>query len=120
MNTFSSANPATGETVRTGIAASAEDVDRAVAAARAAFPEWAARATDERAATLRAFAQQLAAHKGTLADLISREIGKPHWEAQTEVQSMIGKIEISIEAHAKRCGEFRSAIGVTRFKQTLD
>lgn len=116
MNTFSSINPATGERVWTGAAASPEHVDRAVAVARAAFPEWAARATDERAAILRAFAQQLVAHKDTLADLISREIGKPHWEALTEVQSMIGKIEISIEAHAKRCGEFRSAIGVTRFK----
>ncbi|MBI2513632.1 MAG: succinylglutamate-semialdehyde dehydrogenase [Opitutae bacterium] len=116
MNTFSSIDPSTGERVWTGPAASATDVDRAVAAARAAFPAWSARPLDERAAILRAFAQQLTENKNALAELISREIGKPHWEALTEVQSMIGKIEISIEAHARRCGEFRTASGVTRFK----
>lgn len=116
MNTFSSINPATGERVWTGATASAGDVDRAAAAARAAFPDWSARSIDERATVLRAFALQLTTNKNALAELISREIGKPHWEALTEVQSMIGKIELSIEAHAKRCGEFRSAIGITRFR----
>lgn len=116
MNTFSSLNPATGERVWTGPAASAADVHRAVATARAAFPAWSARPLEERAAVLRAFAQQLAARQDALADLIAREIGKPRWEALTEVQAMIGKIELAIAAHAKRCGEFRSTTGVTRFK----
>lgn len=116
MKTFFSINPATGETVWTGSAAMADDVDRAVSAARDAFPAWSARPLEERAAILRAFAGQLTTNKESLAELISREIGKPHWEALTEVQAMIGKIEISIEAHAKRCGEFRSATGVTRFR----
>lgn len=116
MNTFSSLNPATGETVWTGPAATPTEVDRAIRRARAAFPAWAARPLEERAAVLRAFAEQLTAHKAALADSISREIGKPHWDALTEVQSMIGKIGLSIEAHAKRCSEFRSTVGVTRFR----
>jgi succinylglutamic semialdehyde dehydrogenase len=116
MTTFSSLNPATGEAVWTGTVATPADVDRAVRTARAAFSAWAARPLEERAAILRAFAEQLTAHKAALADAISREIGKPHWEALTEVQSMIGKIGLSIEAHAKRCGEFRSTISITRFK----
>lgn len=116
MNTFSSVNPATGDTVWTGPAASAADVDRAVAAARAAFPAWRDSPLEERTAILRAFAAQLTSAKDELARAISAEVGKPHWEALTEVQSMIGKIDISIEAHAKRCGEFRSTIGTTRFK----
>ena len=34
----------------------------------------------------------------------------------TEVQSMVGKIDISIEAHARRCAEFKNTLGITRFK----
>ena len=114
--TFSSFNPATGESVWTGAAASVADVDAAVARARASFPSWAARTTEERAAILRAFAQQLTAHKESLARAISAEVGKPHWESLTEVQSMTGKIDISIEAHARRCGDLGNTIGITRFK----
>jgi len=116
MSTFSSINPATGEIVWTGPAATGVDVDRAVASARAAFPAWSARPLEERAAVLRAFAAQLATHKEAVAHLISAEVGKPRWEALTEVQSMIGKIEISIEAYARRCAELKSSIGITRFK----
>lgn len=116
MNLFSSLNPATGEKIWTGPAATAAEVDAAVHAARTAFPHWARRPASERETVLRAFAQQLTGHKEAFATAISREVGKPHWEALTEVQSMIGKIEISIEAHAKRCSEFKSNIGITRFK----
>ena len=114
--TFSSLNPATGETVWTGPAATSADVGGAMTAARAAFPAWSRRPPAERETILRAFAQQLAAGRETLATAISREVGKPHWEALTEVQSMIGKIEISIEAQAKRCAEFKNSLGVTRFR----
>jgi succinylglutamic semialdehyde dehydrogenase len=116
MSTFTSINPATGEPVWTGSAADAAAVDRAVAAARAAFPAWSGRPLPERESLLREFARRLTAAKEELAQLISTEVGKPHWEALTEVQSMIGKVELSIEAHAKRCGEFRSAVGITRFR----
>jgi succinylglutamic semialdehyde dehydrogenase len=116
MSAFSSVNPATGEIVWTGDAADAAAVGRAVQAARAAFPDWSKRPLDERAALLRAFAAQLTAHKEALAQVISAEVGKPHWEALTEVQSMIAKVEISIEAHARRCGEFKSSLGITRFR----
>jgi len=116
MNLFSSHNPATGETVWTGPAADAPAVDRAVAQARAAFPAWSRRPHSEREALLRAFARQLTTHREALAQAISREVGKPHWEALTEVQSMAGKIDISIEAHARRCAEFNNTLGVTRFK----
>ena len=36
------------------------------------------------------------------ADLISRETGKPLWEAKTEVGAVINKVEISIDAYAER------------------
>jgi succinylglutamic semialdehyde dehydrogenase len=116
MPTFSSLNPATGETVWTGPASDATAVDAAVRAARNAFAAWSHRPFEERAALAKAFAAQLAANKEALAEAISREVGKPHWEALTEVQSMIGKVDLSIEAHLKRCAEFKNSLGVTRFR----
>lgn len=116
MPNFSSINPATGEIVWTGPAADAAAVDAAVRAARLAFPAWSGLSFDDRAAIARAFAAQLTANKEALAQAISREVGKPHWEALTEVQSMIGKIDISIEAHQRRCAVFKNSLGVTRFR----
>lgn len=116
MSSFSSLDPATGDTVWTGPSAGPVEVDRAVATAHAAFPAWSRRPLAEREAILRAFARQLTAGTDAMARAISREVGKPHWEALTEVQSMTGKIEITIEAHARRCAEFRNSLGLTRFK----
>jgi succinylglutamic semialdehyde dehydrogenase len=113
---FSSVNPATGETVWSGPAAGPADVEVAVRGARAAATAWAGKPFDERAAVAKAFAAQLTANKETLARAISREVGKPHWEALTEVQSMVGKIDLSIEAHQRRCAEFKNSLGITRFR----
>lgn len=113
---FSSTNPATGAPVWTGPAATTDEVARAVAAARAAFPAWARRPLAERAAFLRAFARELTARQPALAATLSREVGKPRWEALTEVQAMIAKIDLSLAAHAQRCADIPSSLGVTRFR----
>lgn len=55
----------------------AEDVDAAVRAARAAFPAWAATPPAERAARLTALADALAARKDELAATITAELGSP-------------------------------------------
>jgi len=116
MASFSAFNPATGDTVWTGPAAGPAEIDQAVLAARGAFPGWAARPLAERESLLRAFAGRLEARRDDLAAAISRETGKPDWEARTEVQSMIGKVAISLEAHARRCAEIPNPLGVTRFR----
>lgn len=113
---FSTIDPATGEPLWSGAAASAADVDEALRAARAAFPAWARRATDERAAVLRRFAELLVEHRAALTETIAHETGKPLWEAATEAQAMIAKIPLAIEAHARRCGEFPGGPAVTRFR----
>ena len=116
MSAFSSVNPATGETVWTGSAATAAEVDAAVARARAAFRPWSRTPLAEREALLRAFARGLEARKTDLAAAISLEIGKPRWEALTEVQSMIGKVDLAIRAFAQRTTEFSAGTAVTRFR----
>jgi acyl-CoA reductase-like NAD-dependent aldehyde dehydrogenase len=55
----------------------AAEVEKAVTAARAAFPAWAASSVADRVATLRAIADGLAAREEQLADLMSREVGTP-------------------------------------------
>jgi acyl-CoA reductase-like NAD-dependent aldehyde dehydrogenase len=55
----------------------AEDVDRAVAAARAAFPAWAATPVEERTALLTKVQEGLGARMDELADLITHEVGMP-------------------------------------------
>jgi succinylglutamic semialdehyde dehydrogenase len=101
MTTLISHEPATGrELWRAPIG----DADAEVAAARAAFPDWARRPLDERIAVMRRFAALARERKETFADLIARETGKPLWEARTEVDTVVNKVEISVRAHEERTG----------------
>ncbi len=115
-NQFKSINPATGQTVWEGSAAEAREIDHAVKAARAAFAGWSNTAIERRIAFLNAFAGQLKLHRAKLAEGISREIGKPGWEAGGEVDAMIGKIPVSISAYQERRRVVENAGAVTRFK----
>ncbi len=101
---FASYDPATGDKVWEGRAASEDDVAEAMAAARLAFPVWSRRPLLERIVVVRAFAKAIEARGGALANLISREMGKALWDSKGEVQAMIGKIELSIRAQAERAG----------------
>ena len=56
---------------------SPEDVDRAVAAAQRAFPEWSRTPRDERAELLRQISELLAARMDEIAALVARELGMP-------------------------------------------
>lgn len=116
MTAFSSFDPATGDGVWSGPAASPDEVAAAVARARAAFRPWSDTPLAGREARLRAYAKILEARRTELAAAISREVGKPAWEALTEVATMIGKVELSIQAYARRCAEFAGGPGVTRFR----
>lgn len=70
-------NPADGRPLGSVPAGSAEDVAAAVAAARAAFPGWAATAPADRAARLAALHRALAERSEQLADTITAELGAP-------------------------------------------
>jgi len=94
-----STEPATGAEVWSG---DAGDAATEVAAARAAFPEWAAHSIAYRIEALRRFANEVRSRERDLADLIARETGKPLWEARTEVGAVINKVEISATAYMDR------------------
>ena len=78
-------DPATGELVGSTAIATAADVDRAVAAAVAAAPGWAATHPDERARILHAGAAAIEAHVDELAELLTREQGKPLSGSRKEI-----------------------------------
>jgi succinylglutamic semialdehyde dehydrogenase len=107
--TFASIDPASGDRLWEGAAASDEDCARAVAVARAALPGWSGKTVDARIAVLRRYAELLGERQQQLAEAIARETGKPRWEAATEVASMIGKVAVSIAAQQERAGQRESA-----------
>ncbi|MCU8017226.1 succinylglutamate-semialdehyde dehydrogenase [Shewanella sp. SM72] len=99
-----SINPANAQTIWTGKTATAEQVNAAVDAARAAQFDWFMLGFDARLAIVEAYRSQLEANKAELAETIAQETGKPQWETATEVGAMIGKIALSAAAYNKRSG----------------
>ncbi len=99
MSDLISIEPATGATLWTG---STGDADAAVASARAAWPAWSATGLGKRIEAVKRYASQVRANAEDLAELISRETGKPIWESRTEVDSVVNKIDISVDAYADR------------------
>lgn len=76
-----STNPATGEVIGTYACSSVAEVRAAVEAARQAQPAWAALPVRRRMATVRRFRKLLNEHSLEVAELITREAGKPVPEA---------------------------------------
>ncbi|MEM9085198.1 MAG: succinylglutamate-semialdehyde dehydrogenase [Pseudomonadota bacterium] len=108
-DTLISYEPATGQELWRG---SYGDVDEAVSQARKAWPSWAGAPLANRIESVRRYANEVRKRADELAELIARETGKPIWEARTEVDAVIAKVEISVSAYAERTGKkkFDSAL----------
>jgi len=94
-----STEPATGAEIWRGMVG---DAAAEVAAARAAWPAWAAHSVSFRIETMNRFANVVRAKEKDFTDLIARETGKPLWEARAEVGAVIAKVEISVNAYGER------------------
>lgn len=81
------------------------DVDETVGRARRAWPAWAAQPLSTRIELVRRFANEVRKEADKLAILISQETGKPLWESRAEVESVIGKVDISVRAYAERTSQ---------------
>ncbi len=99
-------NPALGEVFARCPAATRAHLDRAVAAARAAFPAWRDKSFSERAALIKKMSQKLREKQHELAELLTREQGKPLVQSVAEIDrgaaqsdGMVG-IEIPVEVLA--------------------
>ena len=97
-----SCEPATGAELWRG---KVGDVDETVLRARRAWPQWAALPLAQRIELMRRFANEVRKEQDAFAELISKETGKPLWEARGEVESVVAKVEISVRAYAERTGQ---------------
>ncbi len=86
-------NPATGETIGRVPRLGAAETERAIAAAAAAMPAWAAKTAKERSVVLRRYFDLIMAHQDALAELLTREQGKPLAEAKGEIAYAASFIE---------------------------
>jgi succinylglutamic semialdehyde dehydrogenase len=111
-----SVDPSTGAEVWRGPAAGPAEVAAAVDAASAAWPVWADLPPGRREAVLRRFAEVVTARTSDLAGAISREVGKPPWEARAEAALMAAKVGVSVEARDLRAAETVTGPAVTRFR----
>lgn len=87
---FGVENPATEEIFATAPRCTAEQLAAAVRSSRAAFGPWASTPADERRERLRACGASLATHRDELAELLTREQGKPLSQARAEVELSAG------------------------------
>ncbi|MCB6994155.1 aldehyde dehydrogenase family protein [bacterium 210820-DFI.6.37] len=84
-------NPATRTFIGSARRGTREDVDLAVAAAKAAFPAWSSCPVEERAAVLRKIGRLMENRRAEFATTISQELGMPqkhvqHWQIDSPVR----------------------------------
>lgn len=84
-----SRDPANGELLAEFKQATNDDVEKAIAAARAAFPAWKATPAPKRAEVILRSAEVLLRRKEEISQLMTREMGKPLAEARGDVQEAI-------------------------------
>lgn len=76
-------------------------VDDVIASARGVASVWRKRSPTDRADYLRRYQAAIKRRQDEIAELIAREVGKPLWEAKSEVASMLNKVDITLEESMK-------------------
>ena len=102
---FSVTNPATGETLAEVPDLNAEEVREAIGAADAAWADWKRKTAKERSALLRAWFNSIMDHQEALAELMTREQGKPLAESRGEVAYGAAFVEFYAEEAKRVAGE---------------
>ena len=104
-------NPATEETLAHVARCGVEDVDAAVAAAKAALPEWLDTTPGERAEALLGLARVLEDNAEELAAIESANVGKPLASARAEIPDCVDALRFFAGAarqlEGKSAGEYR-------------
>jgi succinylglutamic semialdehyde dehydrogenase len=122
--TLQSVSPVSGQVVWSGRPSDGRDVQDAFAAADSEFHTWSRTSLEQRTQICRSYAQVLQEQRRELADLISREVGKLSWDADSEVAAAIAKVELSIAAVQQRrgnqiVGESRESLGADAAPVTI-
>ena len=104
--TFEQRNPAKlADVTGTFAESGAEDADAAIAAAKAAFPEWRALSPQARKRFLDQSLGAMRARRDEIAAVITRENGKSLREARNEVDSGLREMDYQISEGLRMCGQ---------------
>ncbi|MEW6056028.1 MAG: aldehyde dehydrogenase family protein [Bdellovibrionota bacterium] len=103
---ISSVSPADLTDKLGGFSYSYRDVEEATNAARQAFETWRKTKFAERAELLRRYRDNLKKMEPRLAETISREVGKPLWEAKQEVSAMVNKVDVTLNEGLKSVTDY--------------
>ena len=106
-------NPATEEVIGRVSLGTAEDVDRAVAAARKAFATYSQTTKDERLALIQSIMACYQERLGELAETVSQEMGAPKWLANA-AQAPVGLAHIGQTLQVLQGYEFEETRGATK------
>jgi aldehyde dehydrogenase (NAD+) len=109
-------NPATEEVCGRISLGSAEDVDRAVAAARRAFDSFSSTTPDERVALLESILEVFEKRHDDVATAIMEEMGAP-WTLATRAQAASGPQHIKAAIRVLKEFEFEESLGTTRLRK---
>jgi betaine-aldehyde dehydrogenase len=112
---FEVVNPATEEPIETAPRAGAADVDRAVAAAARAFPEWRRTPGIERAEKLHHVARKIREDREGLAVLLTKEGGKPLPENRDEIEWVAACFDYYAEIGRDAIGRVISPVARNQF-----
>lgn len=103
--TFEVMNPVNGECVGTAAKGGRVDVQRALEAANQAFVSWRRTTGDERAQRLKQAANAILARQDELAEILTREHGKPLADARKEISAAAATFEYYGEEARRISGE---------------
>ncbi len=112
-------NPTTGAAARQVLLASADDVNAAVAAAKAAQPAWGDTPPIRRARVMNNFLALMNQHRDTLAAMITAEHGKVFTDAQGEVMRGIDIVEFACGVPQLLKGDFTDQVSTAIDNWTL-
>ena len=111
-DTLAVINPATEQPIESIAMGGADDVDAAVAAAKAAFATFSLTSKDERLALLDSIIGVYAGRMEELSDILSQEVGAPLWLAQI-AQSAAGLGHLATARAVLADFEFEHMLGTT-------
>ena len=105
VETYAVRNPATEDVIANVAKAGARETQQAIQAAEGAFPTWRALTAKERGTRVRRWGELMLEHRNSLAELLTREQGKPLAEAQGEVAYAASFLEWFAEEAKRSYGD---------------